>query len=172
MAVLSCTMETQEPSLRPQTLSLERGGQAVINGAIVTANAPCTLEVGSGAFVLVGRSLWRDRDPMNNPREELYFSILDASTDAARFAEERFRLFTLLSQIVAQERTHQAQKECALCAAALLSGDTEEATRSAARMASDRFIGQKSERPKIPGQAGERRVHPKIPVFQNPRREI
>jgi flagellar biosynthesis regulator FlbT len=149
-------METQNPSLRPQILSLSQGGQAVINGAIITASEPCTIEVGSGAFVLSGRSLWRDRDPLHNPREELYFSMLDASTDPARFAEERFRFFTLLSQIVAQERTHEAQEECALCASVLLSGDAEAATRSAARMASERF-GKPKRHANVPGQRGERR---------------
>ncbi len=94
---------------------------------------------------------------MRNPREELYFSLLDASTNTKRFAAERFRLFTLLSQIVAQERTHEAQEECALCAAALLSGDTEEATRSAARLASNRYGGADPAIQALPGQPRARR---------------
>ncbi len=144
-------MEMQKPTLSPQTISLEAGSQVIINGAIVTANSDCTIEVGSGAFVLTGRALWRGRDTVSSPPEELYFSILDVSADPARFAEERFRFFMLLSQIVAQDRTHKAQKECSLCAAALLADDIEEATRSAARMASDRM----RERSALPGYAGQ-----------------
>ena len=137
-------METQEFSPKPQIVSLSQGGQAVINGALVTASTACTLEVGSGGFVLTGRSLWRDRAPKRNPREELYFSILDVCTDAARFDEERFRLFRLLAQVVVQERTHEAQKECSLCAAALIAGNAEEATRSASRLASQTIDRQRT----------------------------
>ncbi len=139
VAVLVWAMTNADPVHKPHTINLTRGGQAVINGAVVTASAACTIEVGSGAFVLTGRSLWKDRDPKHNPREELYFSIIDASTDTARFEGERFRLFTLLSQVVAQCRTHQGQQECALCASALISGNTDEAIRSAARLASERL---------------------------------
>jgi hypothetical protein len=98
---------------------------------------PCILEVGSGAFVLTGPALWREQSALRNPREELYFSMLDAGTNPDRFSEARFRLFHLLGQVVAQERTHKAQRECALCAAALIAGNVEEAIRSAARIATD-----------------------------------
>lgn len=155
-------MNNPDQSFEPQTINLTRGGQAVINGAIVTASAACTIEVGSGAFVVTGRSLWRERDPQRNPREELYFSVIDASTDPVRFADERFRLFTLLSQVVAQCRTHEGQKECALCAAALIAGNCEDATRSAARLASERFEDQAGAKPSTPGQMGERRARAQL----------
>ncbi|MEP3422634.1 MAG: hypothetical protein ABJN35_12920 [Erythrobacter sp.] len=123
----------------------------MINGALVTATQDCILEVGSGAFVLSGRALWRDRGPKRNPREELYFSMIDAATSEDRFNEERFRLFALLSQVVAQERTHEAQKECALCASALIAGNSQEAVRSASRLAAERL-----DRPAtLPGRRGE-----------------
>jgi len=118
------------------TIALTQGDQAVINGAIVTASGDCTLEVGSGAFVLSGRSLWSNDDGPHHPREELYLSMLDAGGDTARFTEERFRLFVLLSQVIAQEHSHEAQKECARCAHALMIGNAEDATRSASRLAS------------------------------------
>ena len=143
-------MEPHDPAPKPQSITLAQGGQAVINGALVTANTACTLEVGSGGFVLTGRSLWRDRDPLRNPREELYFSMLDASTSSTRFEEERFRLFRLLSQVVSQDRTHEAQKECSLCAAALIAGNAEEATQSAARLASEDVGRHQS----LPGKRG------------------
>ena len=141
------------PPHRPQTVDLARGGQAVINGALVTASQACTLEVGSGAFVLTGRALWRGRDGLRNPREELYFSMMDAATSDARFESERFRLFALLSQVVAQDRTHQGQKECALCASALLAGKADDAVRSAARLAADQVETRRSAAGRrVPGQ--------------------
>ena len=156
-------MHTSSPAPKPQTIHLATGAQAIINGAIVTANSECTFEVGSGGFVLTGRSLWRNRDPLRNPREELYFSMIDASTSKERFEEERFRLFMLLSQVVAQDRTHEAQKECALCASALLAGNAEEATKSASRLASERLGGTITARRRTPGQPGERRFRPAMP---------
>ncbi len=149
--------QTATPS-KSQTVALARGAQVVINGAIVTASEPCTLEVGSGAFVLTGRSLWRGQNSDRKASEELYFSILDAGVDEMRFAKERFRLFMLLSRVVAQERSHKMQKECSLCAAAMIAGNIEDATRSAARLASDGMseVGKDREKP-LPGQTGERR---------------
>ena len=143
-----------EAAQRPQIVHLARGGQAVINGALVTASEHCTLEVGSGAFVLTGRALWRNRGEVRNPREELYFSMIDAATSETRFEAAKFRLFSLLSQVVAQDRTHQGQKECSFCAAALLSGRAEEAVQSAARLAADNL----AQRHGLPGQPMEKRA--------------
>lgn len=134
-------MRAPDPAPKPHTVTLAQGGQAVINGAIVTASTDCTLEVGSGAFVLTGRSLWQNRGNLRNPSEELYFSLLDACVSPEQFEEERFRLFALLSQVVAQQRTHEAQQECALCASALIAGQIDDAARSAARLASGRLSG-------------------------------
>ena len=120
---------------RPQIIRFPRGGQAVINGALVTAPEACTLEVGVEAFVLTGRALWPQDTPLTSPCDELYFSLMEAGADPMRFESERFRLFQLLSQVVAQTRSRDGQKECARCAAALLAGDAETATRSASRLA-------------------------------------
>lgn len=123
----------------PQSVHLAAGAQAVVNGALVTAKTDCELEVGSGAVVFTGRALWRTRDAAHHPSEELYFSLLEASANPKRFENERYRLFRLLSQVVAQERTHEAQRECTLCASALLAGNAEDATQSASRLASERL---------------------------------
>ena len=133
------SMDGSNDNPRPQLIVLEAGAQAVINGALVTANEPCSLEVGSGAFVLTGRAMRRPRQSLRNPREELYFSMLDASANADRFAESQFRLFGLLAEVVAQDRSHQGQRECALCAAALIAGDADEAVRSASRIVTERY---------------------------------
>ena len=134
--VMANKLSSRSDFPRVHCVALSKGDQAVINGAIVTASGDCTLEVGSGAFVLTGHSLWQNDNGPRHPREELYFSMLDASGDKERFTQERFRLFALLSQVVAQERSHEAQKECAQCAHALMIGNAEEATRSASRLAS------------------------------------
>lgn len=123
---------------RTQTVQLAAGAQAVINGALVTVRQDCTLEVGAGAFVLTGRGLWHGRGKVRHPSEELYFSLLDCGSDDARFHDERFRLFGLLSEVVAQDRSYEAQRECAQCAAALMGNDIKAAVQSAARMAAER----------------------------------
>ena len=129
-------MSEEETSPHTKTVHLAPGAQAVINGALVSAREACTLEVGSGAYVMTGRSHWPSRNPLRNPRDELYFSLLDCSSDEARFHKERFRLFRLLSEVVAHDRTYEGQRECTQCAAALMSGDRRAAVQSAARMAS------------------------------------
>ncbi|MEM6856700.1 MAG: hypothetical protein AAF559_02425 [Pseudomonadota bacterium] len=140
----------------PQTVQLASGAQAVINGALVTAKGECTLEVGPGAYVLTGRALWPTRAGLQNPADELYFSLLDCSPDEDRFAAERFRLFGLLGEVVAHDRSHEGQRECAQCAAALMAGDRTAAVQSAARMASNNLKGAPT-RTKVPGMDGEKR---------------
>lgn len=133
-----------------QEVSLEPGAQAVINGALVSAKSACTLEVGAGAFVLTGCGLWREREALRHPGEELYFSMLEAGTNPERFAAERFRYFNLLAQVVAQTKTSHGQKECAACAAAMMADDIQTAIESAARLASDGL----DERAKRKAQSG------------------
>jgi hypothetical protein len=157
--------QSLEPAHAPQTLNLAAGSQAVINGALITAHQACSIDVGSGAYVFSGRTLWRD--DLRNPHEELYFSILEASRDADRFAEEQFRLFALLSQVVTQDRSHEAQKECALCASALLTGKREDATRSAARLASLRLDRKGGRQRGLPGRQAEKR-EAIAPVLKEP----
>ncbi|MEE4289956.1 MAG: hypothetical protein V2J14_11335 [Erythrobacter sp.] len=140
----------------PQTIELAAGAQAVINGALVTAREACTLEVGSGASVLTGRALWPSRRRLHSPSDELYFSLLDCSADPVRFAAERFRLYGLLGEVVAQDRSHEGQRECSLCAAALMAGDARGAVESAARMAST-ALEKRPTRTRVPGVTGARR---------------
>ncbi|MEM9501118.1 MAG: hypothetical protein AAF941_04665 [Pseudomonadota bacterium] len=140
-------MDVSDDIPPPQIVQLEAGAQAVINGALLTAREGCSFEVGSGAFVLTGPALRGGRPAIRNPRDELYFSLLEAGTNPDRFAEARFRLFHLLAEVVEQDRTHQAQRECAMCAAALMAGDTAEAVRCAARIASDRYEAPRGGRP-------------------------
>lgn len=123
----------------PKRVSLVEGGQAVINGALVTAATACELEVGAGTFVLTGPALAPSSRPLRNPREELYFSTLEVCADEGRFADSRFRLFEVLAQVVASDTTYQGQRECAAFAAAVMTGDCDAAVRCAARLASDRF---------------------------------
>lgn len=105
----------------------------------MTAVGSCEFEVGTGSFVLTGRAASQPQPDIRAPREELYFSMLDASIDEDRFVDARFRLFRLLAQVVAQDRTYQGQRECAACAAAIMAGDVSAAVRSASRLASDAF---------------------------------
>ncbi|QUL37369.1 hypothetical protein [Erythrobacter sp. JK5] len=150
-------MELSNDNLPPQRIVLAEGAQAVINGALVTALAPCTIEVGAGAFVLSGRAL-SVSNPLRNPREELYFSALEAGTDAARFDDARFRLFNLLAQVVAHEPSYQGQRECAACAAALMAGNADDTIRSAARLASERLAEPRGERFGAVWRSGSRRT--------------
>ncbi len=108
----------------------------MINGALITATQDCILEIGSGAHVVTGRGLWRNRGASGDPGDELYYSLLDVATEPAGLETHRFRLFRLLSQVVAQKRTREVQRECTYCASALRSGDIDAATKSAARLTS------------------------------------
>ncbi len=128
-------MPIQEPAPAPKTISLAAGAQAVINGALVTAQRACQLEVGSGAYVLTGRALWRSQRERSSSADALYYATLEACTTPQAFELGRFQLFAALSEVVAQDRTHQSQKECAACAAALVAGDAEAALASARRLA-------------------------------------
>lgn len=151
-------MDQRQSSFATQEVTLAPGAQAVINGALVTAREACVLEVGAGAFVMTGRALWRDGYAAKDPCHELYFSILEASADQDRFAEAQFRLFRLLGEVVASQRTYEAQKECALCASALLAGHIQDAVDSAARLSAARLAADKPSR--LPGQRPEpRRDH-------------
>ncbi|MEP3052171.1 MAG: hypothetical protein ABJP48_05435 [Erythrobacter sp.] len=133
---------TQKPSSAatadkssPKFVSLAAGAQAIINGALVTAIEPCQFEVGPGAFVLTGESLSPNNSKPAAPADELYFSLLDAIAVPAQFEPARFRLFAILGRVVEQDRTLQAQEECAICAAAMIAGDPAAALASARRLA-------------------------------------
>ena len=160
---------SEDPTQTPRAVRLEAGAQAVINGALVTARTACDFEVGSGAYVLAGRSLWRGRGATCNPHQSLYFALLEAGVNDTVFAEERFRLFNLLAQIVTHDRTHEAQRECSLCAAALISGDAKEAIASAARLASRSPSGRRTST-HLPGRAPRKRGSSKLQAYaQNPK---
>lgn len=126
-----------------QIVHLSPGAQAIINGALVHARGACTLEVGSGACVITGRATGSEGAQLRNPEDELYLSLLDGRWDRGRLALQRERLFALLGEVIAQDRSHMTQAECAQCAAALVSGDPEAALESAARMVSSRMESRK-----------------------------
>ena len=123
-----------------QVIHLASGARAVINGALVAAREPCTLEVGAGAYVLTGLEMWDADNSPRNPQDELYFSILDCAGDQNRFEREQFRLFALLAEVAAQSGIEAGQRECSECAAALMAGDAQKALKCAARMASSRLV--------------------------------
>ena len=150
-----------------RTLSLARGGQAVINGALITAEEACTIEVSVGAYVLANRQLRQARSSLRNPGEELYFSLLEVEASATRFEEERMRLFQLLSETASSDIADAHRADCTLCAVALMAGDAIKATDIAARLAS---IGMEDSRP------GARRVSRREadgePQSRNPQRDF
>lgn len=121
------------PDPQPTELQLAAGAQAVINAALVTARGPCLLQVGSGAHVLHGRSLWRT-DSAKLIARELYYRLLQAQSAGEDLRKTHGSYFALLGQIVAQMRTHEAQVECARCAAALTGGDYDTAIKSVRRL--------------------------------------
>lgn len=126
-------MRLNAPPPQPRKLVLDAGSQLIVNGALVTALDPCRLELGSGAVVLSGREASR-RKSDSDPTRELYFALLEASERQNGVANERYHLFRLLAMVVARYRTHAAQRECTLCASALISGDHKAAIGSARRL--------------------------------------
>lgn len=150
-------MTSHEATPEARTITLAAGAQAVINGALVTATTPCQFEVGSGAVVLTGRSMWRDRRTGEGAAaKELYFAMLELSASPKALASARFQMFALLNQVVAQDRTHRAQKECATCASALIAGDEKAALASARRLA-ESYRPSKGEQIASRGRIGHRR---------------
>lgn len=121
------------PPPPPRQMVLNAGSQLIVNGALVTVLDPCRLELGSGAVVLSGREVARGKSGAD-PTRELYFALLKASETPNGVADDRYHLFHLLAKVVARYRTHAAQRECALCAAALISGDHKAAIGSARRL--------------------------------------
>ncbi|WFL78748.1 hypothetical protein P7228_06705 [Altererythrobacter arenosus] len=136
------------PPPLPSEVRLDTGAQAVVNGALVTAVTPCWFEVGSGGFVLTGRGLWPDRPAVELTRE-LYLLLIEASLAENGLEARRKPLFDLLGRAVAQMRTHEAQSECSLCAAAILSGDLDAALGSARRLTAsqDRPVARRTTAP-------------------------
>lgn len=128
-----------ENSPPPQVLHLAEGAYAVINGALVRASETCTLEVGSGAFVVAGRRVHPGQGTLQNPHDELYLSLLECSVDRPRFEAKRERLYGLLADVIAKDASHTTQRECALCAAAMEADDIRAAVESASRLAFSRM---------------------------------
>lgn len=137
------------PPPPPRTIVLNAGSQLIVNGALVTALDPCRLELGSGAVVLSGQEGARDAYGPD-PTCELYFALLRASERSGGVSDERYHLFRILAKVVAQYRSHAAQRECALCASALISGDHKAAIGSARRLHDfhqDRRLGEMPSQP-------------------------
>lgn len=103
------------------------------------AHEACTLEVGSGAFVVAGRTVQPGGNVLHNPHDELYLSLLECSVDHPRFEAKRERLFGLLADVIAKDPSHTTQRECALCAAAMEARDISGAVESASRLAFSRM---------------------------------
>ena len=136
-SVLGGVMADQPFNPALQQCALAAGAQAVINGALVTAKSDCTFEVCTGAYLFTGRGL--SASLVRNPHQELYFSLTEVANSAERFAQERLRLFELLSQVVLQDRDRETREECSRCAAAMLMGDRARAAMIAAQLASMRL---------------------------------
>lgn len=114
-----------------RTFALHDGEQMVVNGALLGAEGPCTVRINRGASVLWGKSL-QSAVAREMPAHELYYGALAAVGSDEQLAESRYNLFALLGAVVAQQRTHAAQEDCAGFAAALISDDAD-ALLSAAR---------------------------------------
>lgn len=142
------------PPPAPRLMTLDAGAQLIVNGALVTVLDPCRIELGSGAVVISGKELSKKRAGPD-PTRELYFALLKASENDNGLAEGRYDLFRLLARVVAQHRTHSAQRECALCAAALIAGDHKSAIGSARRL-QEVFIAR--EQPNAPQQAAPQAI--------------
>ena len=115
-------------------VTLRDGEQMVVNGALLAAKGPCTLQVSGGASVLKGKSL-RTAAGQPLPAHELYYAALAAAGADVRLGESRYNLFALLGGVVAQQRTHAALEDCARFAAALISEDPESLLSAARRLA-------------------------------------
>lgn len=126
-------MKSHTSPHKPRKLVLDAGSQLIVNGALVTALDPCRLELGSGSFVLSGTEASRRKSDAD-PTRELYFALLKASEQENGMVEQRYHLFQLLAKVVARYRTHAAQRECTLCASALISADHKAAIASARRL--------------------------------------
>jgi flagellar biosynthesis regulator FlbT len=117
-----------------RTFILRDGEQLVVNGALLAADGPCSVRINQGASVLSGKSL-HSAAGQAMPAHELYYAALAAVGSDVRLAESRYNLFALLGAVVAQQRTHAAQEDCARFAAALISEDSESLLCAARRLA-------------------------------------
>lgn len=132
MQVVMDLGEKPEPA---RIIHLAAGEQAVINGALVTAIAPCRLELSPGACVFTGRKADQLSDSQQSAQASLYFALLAASADPESFDGARFRLLEMLGEVVIEERTARGQRECSRCAAAIIEGAALDAVESARRLA-------------------------------------
>ncbi len=153
-------MDNHDSSPKRHSCALKAGEQAVINGALVTALGDCKFEVCTSASVFTGRKLSAGR--VREPHMELYLSLIQIAGEAARFEEERLRLFGLLSQIVLEDASPEAAAQTRRCMLAMLGGELDEATQSAELLAASQLeSGSKAEhhRPRVRGHA-----RPSLPI--------
>lgn len=108
----------------PHAYNLRKGGQAIINGALVTAIHDCHFMVSAGASVIGGRLLFR-RGDAPKPAHELYYATLDAAGSQSALDEAYPRLLVLLAETVAFHRTHKGQAFCSAYAAGLATRDVD-----------------------------------------------
>lgn len=127
--------QTAQPTDQPTKVTLAKGHQAVINGALITASSPCILSVSEGAFVLIDTKQRSNLAESDGAFHELYLSILEAGQSEERFARDLFRLFRLLASITPHCRTKTAIEEANKCSTALMRGEIKAAADSAACLA-------------------------------------
>lgn len=120
----------------PQRIDLGNGCQAIINGALVTAEGDCTIIVSPGAYVVAAQEKAGQASSSRNPREELYFSLIEAGACVSIAERDRVRLFRLLSQIASQPVSVEDEKDCRSCCTAMMESRLADALVYAARLAS------------------------------------
>lgn len=127
---------TQLPDMQSaREIALERGEQAIVNGAMLTADAPMRFRVGPGASVVAGKCTLADakRVPAKTAARLYYATLLCNARDPG-MTEERGMLFELLAHCVASFKTREGQDNCNQYAAALVQGDGKRCVRIARRM--------------------------------------
>ena len=121
-------MDTSQSGTR--SIALLEGEQLVVNGALVTADCDCKLTINGSASLLAPKD--RPAAGKTRPAHQLYFSVMELVGKGTPVSEKRAFLFSLLAEIVAEQRTSQGQEDCTALANALLAKD-EDALMSAAR---------------------------------------
>ncbi|EAQ28435.1 hypothetical protein NAP1_12588 [Erythrobacter sp. NAP1] len=120
----------------PERIDLGSGHQAVINGALVTADGPCTLIVNAGAMVIAQIEDAKTDRSSRNPREELYFSLIEKGASPYLAEEDQVRCFTLLSEIASRPISAEDEHDCRSCCTAMMESRLTDALVYAARLAS------------------------------------
>jgi len=127
-------MEHSTNMIRWREIALDAGEQAVINGALITADQACIIRVADCAAVLTARALWRS-DGTEKPGHTLYYATMLAINDGDLEPSTKKELLGLLGRVVIHSRTRNTQEHCAKFAAAISSSDSEGALNVARLLA-------------------------------------